>query len=58
LASASVLVQSMGIDLSGKERIFVAGECKNYGNIEKAIAIAPLPNIHPIKSGRGQNGLP
>jgi uncharacterized 2Fe-2S/4Fe-4S cluster protein (DUF4445 family) len=44
-AAANVLVQSMGINFSDIERIFVAGGFGNYLNIEKAIAIGLLPDL-------------
>jgi uncharacterized 2Fe-2S/4Fe-4S cluster protein (DUF4445 family) len=44
-AAASVLVQSVGIEFSDIERIFVAGGFGNYLNIEKAIVIGLLPDL-------------
>ena len=44
-AAGNVLVQSVGIDFSEIERIFVAGGFGNYLNIEKAITIGLLPDL-------------
>jgi len=44
-AAATVLVQSVGMDFSNIDRIFVAGGFGNYLNIEKAITIGLLPDL-------------
>jgi uncharacterized 2Fe-2S/4Fe-4S cluster protein (DUF4445 family) len=44
-AAARVLVQSVGMDFSDIERVFVAGGFGNYLNIEKAITIGLVPDL-------------